>query len=96
MLCCPVCDFDYTDVENVGVAARLEDEVTKHLVLNTATGALDHAESVPMGTRVGEGRRSRVALMCSCENGHRFAIVFTQHKGQTFVEIAVIQDVRGE
>jgi hypothetical protein len=36
---------------------------------------------------VGVGRRHRIAVTGICEQaGHRFAVVFTQHKGVTYVE----------
>lgn len=75
----------------VGVAARHEDEEFREVYVDTTSG--HHADTpvrTPIGKTVGEGRRSRVALIFSCENCcGEHALVLTQHKGDTIVEWVV-------
>jgi hypothetical protein len=56
------------------------------------------AQPAPVGeiVGVGVGRRHRIAVTGICERaGHRrFAVVFTQHKGVTYVE--AVSPVLGE
>lgn len=85
VLKCPVCGFDATHVDAVAVAGRAEDGPEAYAQLDRF-GLLSYPESVPTGAEAGEGRRHRIALIGSCEVGHEFAIVYTQHKGTTFVE----------
>jgi hypothetical protein len=87
-LACPVCGFGYTHIDSVSVAARREDAAPTHISVDALSGYVrkDDGMDVPVGPMVGEGRRHRVVLLGSCENGCRFAVVFTQHKGATFVE----------
>jgi hypothetical protein len=88
LLLCPVCEFDATHVDAVLVAARTEDAEFNEIKVNAITGAAQthRDQCAPSGPHQGEGRRHRIALEGSCENGHYFAIVFAQHKGGTFVE----------
>jgi hypothetical protein len=89
---CPVCDHNATHVDVVHVAARQEDRDFDEITVNALTGqVVTHSdESAPFGDRVKEGRRHRIALRGWCEEGHDFAIVFTQHKGTTFVEVVPV------
>ncbi|MER6831976.1 hypothetical protein ABT352_38720 [Streptosporangium sp. NPDC000563] len=49
--------------------------------------------SVLAGDAVGEGRRQRLVLTGSCEIcGGEYAIVFTQHKGETYMETVRINE----
>ncbi|MEV6350271.1 hypothetical protein [Actinoplanes sp. NPDC051851] len=89
LLLCPTCGWDATHVEIVRVAARLEDQDLNEITVNAITGQINThgGEAAPAGPKEGEGRRQRVAVTGYCEEGqHSFAIVFTQHKGGTYVE----------
>jgi hypothetical protein len=88
-LACPICGFGYVHINQVMVAARREDERPTSILVDAVTGYVARGShtAVPAGPTVGEGRRHRIALLGSCEEGHEFAIVFTQHKGNTFVEV---------
>lgn len=87
---CPFCEHVNTHVDAVVTSTRREEDgpVREMFVdANGDTGDLYGAPG-PMGTCVGEGRRHRFALVGSCEDcGRIFAVVFTQHKGNTIVEI---------
>lgn len=87
---CPTCSSEYTHVEHVFVSARLEDQTSNEITVNSLSGEVrTHCEeSAPKGEIVGNGRRQRIALAGHCEGGHRFALVFSQHKGVTYVEWA--------
>lgn len=90
VLRCPHCGFNYTHVDLVDIAARREDEPAATITADAITGQVITNSEVPapLGTRVGEGRRQRIALVGHCEGGCDFAFVFTQHKGETYVELA--------
>jgi hypothetical protein len=101
LLLCPMCRWDATHLEIVRVAARQEDEKPNEIVVNALTGQINtHGqEPAPAGQARGVGRRQRVAVTGFCEEaGHRFAIVFTQHKGGTFVEVVapITHEVEGD
>lgn len=85
-LCCPLCGDVYVHVDEARVAARpVEDGEVTHISV-TKSGEVG-SELVPIGSRVGTGRRHRIALHGWCEIcGGKFAIVFTQYKGVTLVE----------
>ncbi len=85
-LCCPLCGESNVHVDEARVAARpVEDGEVTHVSV-TSKGVIG-AELPPVGKRVGAGRRHRIALHGWCEMcSGKFAIVFTQHKGVTFVE----------
>ena len=90
-LICPACHGYTTHVDVVRVSARDEDREFNEIFVHAITGEVRTQSSVPapVGKRVGEGRRHRIALSGSCEEcGHQFALVFTQHKGDTIVEWA--------
>jgi hypothetical protein len=95
LLLCPECGHDATHVEHVRVAARREDRDVNEITVDAVTGRVTtHGETpAPMG-ELREGRRHRIAVTGHCEEGHCFAIVFTQHKGGTFVE--VVPDDQGD
>ena len=88
-LLCPVCDHNATHIDVVQVAARREDRDFNEITVNAVTGqVMTHGDSpAPVGDAVRQGRRHRITLLGWCEEGHGFAIVFTQHKGTTFVEV---------
>lgn len=91
LLMCPHCDGTDTHVEQVFVSARREDALPNEITVNAVSGQVRTHEPQPgpKGSGVGIGRRQRVALGGSCEKcGGRFALVFTQHKGVTLVEVA--------
>jgi hypothetical protein len=86
---CPVCGEAHTHVDVVYVSARREDQEPNEIMVNGVTGGVvtHNPVGAPAGTAVREGRRHRIALAGYCEvNGHKFALVFTQHKGVTLVE----------
>jgi hypothetical protein len=87
-LSCPICgDNNALHIDDVQVAARPSGEdgrITLHQL--NARGEATTPESVPVGPEMGEGRRHRIALIGWCEHGHKFAIVYTQHKGETYVD----------
>ncbi|WP_326956885.1 hypothetical protein [Amycolatopsis sp. NBC_01286] len=93
LMVCPACDDEYTHVEEVQIAARGEDEMPNEITVDAVTGRVEtHGNSpAPTGTVVHDGRRQRIAVTGHCESGgHNFAIVFTQHKGQTLLEVVLI------
>jgi hypothetical protein len=88
-LLCPSCGSEWTHIEIVYVAARQEDGPFNEITVNAVTGQVKtHGDQpAPVGPTSGEGRRQRIAVTGYCETGsHKFAIVFTQHKGQIFAE----------
>lgn len=90
-LICPSCNGYTTHVELVQVAARVEDRDFNEIFVDAVTGEVrTHCTTpAPVGEHVREGRRHRITLTGYCEEcGHDFALVFTQHKGDTFVEWA--------
>lgn len=90
-LACPGCAAtDGTHVDTVRVAARREDAASTQVSLDAITGKVAPADSVPVGETVGEGRRHRIVLDGRCELcDTAFSLIFTQHKGVTFVEWAL-------
>lgn len=85
-LCCPLCGDVYVHVDEVRVAARPVEDGAVTSISVTKIGQVG-SELTPIGDQVGTGRRHRIALHGWCEMcGRKFAIVFTQHKGVTFVE----------
>lgn len=99
-LACPLCqDFsNTTHVDRVYVSARKEDRDFNHITVDAVTGQLRTHEITPSpwGDMVKEGRRHRISLVGDCEIcGGWFALVFTQHKGTTFVEAVQVnpQDI---
>lgn len=93
-LLCPLCDFNATHVDIVRIAARREDRDFNEITVNAVTGQLStHGrDPAPIGGFVGEGRRHRIALVGTCEGCRgTFAIVFTQHKGSTYVEVVPVE-----
>jgi hypothetical protein len=96
---CPLCDHPYIHFDRVDIAAGAEDEELKPIRVNAVTGTVHTGDAVfpvPIkGRHVGEGRRHRVALLGWCEgcghpDGRRLALVFTQHKGETLVEVVEV------
>ena len=90
VLLCPFCDFEYTHLDLVQVAARAEDGPFTEIAVDAVTGGVAQPSpvSAPAGEIVGTGRRHRIAIHGWCEGCHRyFDLVFTQHKGETYAEI---------
>lgn len=89
-LLCPRCGGEWTHIENVHISARAEDHAVTEIRVNAITATITagpNAGAGPTGTRVGQGRRQRISLLGYCETcGSNWALVFTQHKGVTFVE----------
>lgn len=86
-LCCPLCGDVFVHVDQVQIAARSEDGPFSEIGINAVGDVADVSGNVPVGPRVGSGRRHRIALLGWCEMcAGKFALVFTQHKGVTFVE----------
>lgn len=95
LLACPLCgDTDGTHVDTVYVSARQEDHNPQEIHVHAVTGQITHESvSAPTGPAVGEGRRHRIALTGWCEMcGREYAIIFTQHKGQTYVETVEVNE----
>ena len=72
------------------MAARREDRDFNEISINAVSGRVQTHGSTPAPAGpFGEGRRHRIALSGFCEEcGHEFALVFTQHKGDTIIEWA--------
>lgn len=91
---CPKCGHPQVHIEGAHVSARpIEDgPITEIRATNdggvqvSLPGQEGPSWAGPVGT-FGEGRRQRVSLLGECEAGCRFAVVFTQHKGDTVVEV---------
>lgn len=91
VLHCPTCGADTTHVEHVAVSARGEDQAPDEITVDAITGRVVTRAAIPAptGSTVGTGRRQRIALTGRCEQcDDRFALVLTQHKGTTLVELA--------
>lgn len=81
---CPLCGGEYgLHIDGVKVAARVEDGAFTTVEVNGVTGETTYGVDVPGE----EGRRHRIVLLGWCELcGDKFAVVFLQHKGATYVE----------
>ena len=91
ILRCPQCGDEWTHVDEVRIAARGEDAPFTHIRVDAQSRRVEtHCQDpAPTGIEVGDGRRHRIALMGWCETCRgTWALVFTQHKGITFVEVA--------
>lgn len=90
---CPVCNETMgTHLDEVTMMARPDGEdgplVARHL---DDRGQLADDTAAPVDSELGEGRRHRIVIEGWCENGgHRFALIFTQHKGETYFEAKVL------
>jgi hypothetical protein len=96
-LACPTCgDTTGTHVDSVLIAARQDDGPFNNIVVDAISGAVQTQVEVepPSGETVGQGRRHRIVLVVECEHcaGKRHNLVFTQHKGVTFVEWAPLPE----
>jgi hypothetical protein len=110
--CCPYCGDEWVHLDQAGFATRThEDGPITNIVINPGGGMWmaadgdehrhaknDPANEIPMGTRVGVGRRHRIVLYGWCETcPDTFALVFTQHKGRTLFEVVKLEkDFRGD
>lgn len=90
-MCCPVCGHQNTHIDRVGVYARTEDANGEPITVDAVTGYVGRSKRIPRGAAVGDGRRHRIALIGTCEGGCEFALVFTQHKGETFFEVVAME-----
>jgi len=89
VLLCPVCNEGFTHLNWVEVAARETEDGHEHGfgICVEHCGFYSESPDVPVGLKVGHGRRSRIVLIGECENGgHNFGLFFTQHKGETIIE----------
>lgn len=90
---CPKCGSPQVHIEGAHVSRPIEDGPIAEIRATNDGGlqvSLPGQEGPSWGGPVGpfgEGRRQRVSLLGECEAGCRFAIVFTQHKGDTVVEV---------
>lgn len=86
-LCCPLCGGNYTHLREVRVGARPQGEDGPDVSVGITHAGRLVTEAVPASPTMGAGRRHRFALVGYCELcSGQFALVFTQHKGVTFVE----------
>lgn len=83
LLKCPVCRSTRTWIHEVRVDARVAGGPFTDVVVDVTTGRVESraTRGTPAGQPAGAAARSRVALMVSCEGGHRFAVAFTQREG---------------
>ena len=90
VLACPLCGGGNLHLLRIHVSARREDGPFNEVAVSPGTGAVSThlPDPGPQGDRVGEGRRDRAALTFGCEQcpARSFALVFTQHKGDTYAE----------
>jgi very-short-patch-repair endonuclease len=92
-LCCPLCGETNVHVDEARIAARPAEDGEVIQISVNKSGEIG-SELVPVGDRVGSGRRHRIALHGWCEMcAGKFAFVFTQHKGVTLVEPQEIDPV---
>src|ERR1051326_3432473 len=83
LLKCPVCRSTRTRINEVRVDARRTGGPFTDVVVDVTTGRVESraTKGTPAGLQVGTEPCSRVALLVSCEDGHRFAVAFTQREG---------------
>ena len=90
ILCCPACASEVTHVDRVYISARYEDAIpTDEIRVHARSGRIQTRCTTPAPVAPsGEGRRHRISLIGWCELcGSDWALVFTQHKGATLVEL---------
>ncbi|GAB2468130.1 hypothetical protein GCM10027187_40400 [Streptosporangium sandarakinum] len=94
VMACPLCGGNNTHVEHAYISARKEDHEPREIHVSAITGEVTREEIIaPAGPAVGEGRRQRIALTGHCENcTGEYAIIFTQHKGETILETVPINE----
>lgn len=84
-MACPLCDGEYTHVEEVIMAGRSQEDGP---VMSTHIGSDGLVRSQTVSAS-GSGRRHTITLLGNCELcGGSFSIAFQQHKGQTLIGIA--------
>lgn len=89
-LACPLCDDEFTHLCRTFVGAREREDGPINEVTVDHDGRVSTQVSTvgPRRTSWTNDRRDRVAVGGWCEGcGGVFAIVFTQHKGVTFVDV---------
>lgn len=93
LLMCPCCGTTYGPHVNMAyVSARREDREPEEIRVHGITGEVTRdGMDAPVGSKVGVGRRHRIALTGWCDQCQgEFAIIFTQHKGETYIETQII------
>ena len=89
VLLCPVCGFECVHPLRVKVAKG--DSVTLVDSKGTRVVKGETAET----RKAGSERGVRIILEYYCENGHHGNIIFQFHKGNTFVEHEVLEELSG-
>ena len=79
LLRCPVCRSTRTWINEVRIDARRVGGPFTDVVVDVTTGRVESRATRAQQT--GGGPPSRVALIVSCESGHKFSLAFTQHEG---------------
>uniref|UniRef100_UPI003F496C1A hypothetical protein n=1 Tax=Streptosporangium sp. CA-235898 TaxID=3240073 RepID=UPI003F496C1A len=95
VMTCPGCGGPCgPHLEHVYVAAREEDREFTYVHVDAKTGEVDTlTPEIPPAGGLGDGRRHRIALTGYCDGcGIEFAVIFTQHKGATHVEVTRINE----
>lgn len=90
ILRCPACASTYVHLDDVYMAGRPREDGPVECVHVDANGNThDSNETTTPLPPAGLGRRHAIAVAGWCEGCHtNLAIVFKQHKGQTFVTLA--------
>lgn len=72
-LTCPICDWEYTHCEGAGT------------LLGNDPGEAEVYAGTELIGKVEDERRSALVIFFHCEVGHRWKVVYQQHKGITTV-----------
>lgn len=104
-LACPLCGHYSVHLTGVSMSVRgREDGDEHHLTARIGLERADrrwggdvgpivlYPQGAPASVTHRTGRRSRLALRGWCEGGCHFSILFTQHKGDTIVEVVEVAD----
>lgn len=93
VLLCPACGAEETHLEFTLAATRpREDGPEIGWAIKHEDSSIWQMAHVPAGQIIGHGRRDRAVLLFSCEAGHYFDLILTQHKGSTYVECLPIPE----
>lgn len=87
---CPVCGGTNTHIDQVAMATRPqgEDGMIAEIGVTAAGDITRGGAVIPASRHAGLGRRHRVVLYGWCETcDGKFAWLFTQHKGVTYLEV---------
>lgn len=85
ILKCPLCDFDYVRLDTVTASTA-----SGRALIVRASGEDETSTVVAEPTRSVEDRRFAFELSGRCGSSHDVRIRFTQHKGQTFVDVKAV------